>query len=369
MPLSALKDVLPSYAPLDCEHNALAGSDPVTTVRLHFLDVVPGEAPYRGTVLCAHGEPTWGYLYRKLIDSFVSNGYRVVCMDHIGFGRSDKFGSIADYSHAMHVSTLVSGARHHAVARTLRAHTVTGTPVSRRGPLSSVASGRPRAACWPLLLTVARAPHVRQEWFVQHHDLKDVTLVCQDWGVPTAIGVVRRQTARFSRLVLMNGSVGKSKVALRSVLNFVEWRQYAKRMGPNLDVELVMGESSPGISRNELRAYSAPFPSAAFRAGAATWPLLAPLSPKFAAHEDMELSRAFLATWQKPCLLIFSEPGTCQQALAELIPGCLRPPIIIEGAGHFLQEPAGVEIAQHVVKFMETTSPDECAQVKLLKQG
>jgi len=301
---------LPSYTPLDCEHNAVASADPVTSVRIHYLDVVPGEAPYRGTVLCVHGEPTWGYLYRKLIESFVTNGYRVVCMDHIGFGRSDKFGSIADYSHAMHVSTL--------------------------------------------------------EWFVQALDLKDVTLVCQDWGVPTAAGVVRRQPARFSKLVLMNGSVGKSKVALKSVLNFVEWRQYAKRMGPDLDIELVMGEGSPGISRAELRGYSAPFPSAAFRAGPATWPLLAPLTPKFAAHEDMELSRAFLATWQKPGGGIFSEAGTCQ-ALAELIPGCVQPPIVIEGAGHFLQEPAGVEIAQHVVKFMETTTPDACAQVKIVK--
>jgi len=321
VPLSALfEDTPPEYMPAQCEHNALdAAAGPLATARVHYLDVSP-ESTYRGTVLCVHGQPTSSYLYRKMIPAFAARGYRVVCMDHLGFGRSDKFGSIADYSHAMHVSTL--------------------------------------------------------EYFINQLDLQDLTLVCQDWGVPTSASVLRRQPERFSRIVIMNGSVGKAKVALRSVLNFLEWRQYAKRMGPELDIQLVMGEGSPGISLEELRGYSAPFPSAAFRAGPAAWPLLAPLTPKFAAFEEMEISREFLSTWRKPCLLVFSESGTCQ-ALAELIPGCTRPPILIDGAGHFLQEPAGRQIADQVIQFIESpvapptaeggASPIDQADVKLVK--
>ncbi len=268
----------------------------VSGLRVHYVDEGRGEV-----LLCLHGEPTWSYLYRKMIP-ILSTKYRVIAMDFIGFGRSDKFTEQNKYSFKMHCDKL---------------------------------SG-----------------------FIKSLSLNRITLVVQDWGGLIGLRIVSEMPERFSRLVILNTGLPTGDVPVSEA--FLKWRHFAKNT-PDLPIGQVMrmGMANGNLLTPEIiAAYEAPFPDASYKAGAAAWPLLVPIKPDDAGAAEMRQTREFLSKCEKPTLVMFSDkdPIThgADKFFRKLIPSAKnQPEITIKDAGHFLQEEKGEEIAQHILKFME----------------
>lgn len=271
-----------------------------TLPRVHYVD----EGPRDGEIiLCLHGEPSWSFLYRHMIQRLVKSGFRVIAPDFIGFGKSDKFTFPEAYSHELHTQTL------------------------------------------RLLL--------------DYLGVNDVTLVCQDWGGLTGLSVVKDSPHLFSRLVIMNtGLPAGSELAISTITQitpFMAWRSFAELLGTSIPVYHIFKKALMNPYPAILDGYSAPFPSSLYKAGAARWPLLVPLNSHTPVAADMQATRNFLATeWKNPALLMFStrDPITKGQekTFQRLIPHAITK--TIEGAGHFLQEDQGEEISSHIIGFI-----------------
>lgn len=268
----------------------------INGLRVHHVDEGRGE-----TILSLHGEPTWSYLYRKMIP-ILSAKHRVIAMDFIGFGRSDKFSEQSEYSFKMHCDTL---------------------------------SG-----------------------FINALSLKQITLVVQDWGGLIGLQIVSEMPERFSRLVILNTGLPTVDVPVKEA--FLKWRKFVQNtpdlpIGQVIRMGMVNGSS---LTPDVMAAYEAPFPDASYKAGAAAWPLLVPIKPDDAGAAEMRQTREFLSKWNKPALVMFSgkDPifSGADRFFRSLIPGAKnQPEITIKNAGHFLQEEKGEEIARHILKFME----------------
>ena len=267
-------------------------------LRLHVVDEGPRDAAE--TVLLLHGEPSWSYLYRHVIPPLVAAGHRVLAFDFPGFGRSDKPTDPGAYTYGLH-----------------------------------------RAA----LLEVVR-----------QLDLKNVTLVVQDWGGLVGLPAAALDVPeRIARLVVLNTFLPTGTEQTPAA--FKVWQAGVKVVGRHLPIGLLMRLALPSRRAPYVRGYTAPFPSARYKAGAAAWPLLVPTSPDDAVAETMVRARAALATWDKPCLLVWSREdpilGGAWKTFGRLIPTA-GPPVFVRG-GHFLQEASGPEIAGHVVRFVAST--------------
>lgn len=284
-----------------------------------------GAATAAETVVCLHGEPTWSYLYRHMIPVLSGAGHRVIAPDMVGFGRSDKYVDVGEYSHELHMSSVLT-------------------------------------------------------LFVEL-DLRGVTLVVQDWGGLTGLTVLPRIRGRVSRLVIMNTGLPPEPLPRATTsFNFLLWRQFCALVGRSLPVSSVVRSSR--MSEAEVAAYDAPFPSAAFKAGVAAWPLMVPLGVPSDApvalrllaaltpllvntgpmpFASMAAGRAFLRTWTKPVLLAFSDGCPVTRGLEASFAAWMPHARVAEvaGAGHFLQEDRGAYIAGLVNAFINTEGEGE----------
>jgi haloalkane dehalogenase len=282
-------DNLPGHAFRPHFVDTLAGFE---GLRAHFLDE---GAPDSGQVfLCLHGQPTWSYLYRKMIPHFVAAGGRVIAPDLFGFGKSDKPADEAFYTFNRHRDMLLA--------------------------------------------------------LVEKLDLRHITLVVQDWGGILGLTLPMAAPARYGRLIAMNTTLGTGDVALSE--GFLQWRAYADSQ-PDLDIVRLMARSCPQLSPSEAAAYAAPFPDARYKAGVRRFPNLVPDNPD---ADGAAISRAARSWWQRDwkgksfMAIGATDPvlgPPVMHALRKAIRGC-PDPYVHPTAGHFLQE-WGDEIAPRAV--------------------
>lgn len=251
-------------------------------------------------VLLLHGEPSWSFLYRKMIPVFVAAGYRVLAPDLIGFGRSDKPTSPSDYSYLRHVEWVTA--------------------------------------------------------WMRSLDLKDIVLFCQDWGGLIGLRMVAENPDRFSRVAAGNTFMPTGDQPLGGA--FQKWKKYAME-SPEFHIGgILKGGTAKGLSPEVIAAYDAPFPDESYMAGARVFPTLVPASPDDPASAANRAAWEVLMKWEKPFLTTFgdSDPITrgADGMLQALIPGAKEQPhTTIAQAGHFLQEDQGEEIAAYIVKWLK----------------
>jgi haloalkane dehalogenase len=266
------------------------------SLRIHHLDEGRSDARL---VLLMHGEPSWSYLYRKMIPPIVAAGYRAVAPDLVGFGRSDKPTKREDYTFQRHVDWMTT---------------------------------------WLLAL-----------------DLRDITLVCQDWGGLIGLRLAAENPERFARIVAANtglptGDQGASE-------GFLRWQKFSQET-PNFAVgAIINGGCVSTLAPEVIAAYDAPFPDDSYKAGARQFPLLVPTSPDDPAAPANRKAWEVLRRWEKPFLTAFSDSDPVtrggEAVLQSLIPGAKgQPHTTIAGGGHFLQEDKGEQLARVVIDFI-----------------
>lgn len=267
------------------------------TLRMHYVD----EGPRDGTViLMLHGEPSWSYLYRKMIPLFTAAGFRAVAPDLVGFGKSDKPTERSDYTYARHVEWVRS---------------------------------------WMVAL-----------------DLRGITLVCQDWGSLIGLRLAAENPDRFDRIVVANGGMPTGDQQMPEA--FFAWRKFSQET-PDFQLGKVIARGCrTALSEEVEAAYDAPFPDDSFKAGARMFPMLVPASPDDPAAAANRAAWGVLTAWQKPVLTAFSDQDPITRGgdvlLQSLIPGTRgQPHATIAGGGHFLQEDRGEALAAVILSWLE----------------
>jgi haloalkane dehalogenase len=263
----------------------------VDGLRMHHLDEGDGQP-----IVCFHGEPTWSYLYRKMIPPLTGAGRRVIAPDFVGFGRSDKPTERDWYTYERHVEYV------------------------------SEQLGR--------------------------LDLHDVTAVVHDWGGPIGLRWAVENDERVARIVILNTGLFAGRVNEA----FMAWRNFAER-NPDLPVGFIIQSATVSdVPEETTSAYEAPWPNAESKAGVAQFPMLVPIEETGPGVREMSVVRERLSQWDKPVLVCFSDsdpifsPGAGQR-FVDLIPGA-RELRVIEGGAHFLQEDKGEEIAAAINEFL-----------------
>lgn len=269
-------------------------------LRMHYIDTGPKSA---GPVLLMHGEPTWSFLYRKLIPIITAAGHRVVAPDLIGFGRSDKPARQDDYSYQRHLDWM-------------------------------------------------------QE-FIDQASLQNIVLVGHDWGGLIGLRLVAADPQRFSRVVAANTFLPTGDQKMPEA--FLKWQQFA-RESPGFDIgRIVMNGSVKPLPPEVIAAYNAPFPDDSYKAGARVFPALVPTSPDNPAAPANRKAWEALQKFERPFLTAFSDSDPITRwgdlAFQKIIPGAKgQPHATIEGGGHFLQEDCGEEFARVIVDFLIETN-------------
>lgn len=275
---------LPGYA---FEPHYMADLADFDGLRLHYLDEGPADAPQ--TFLCLHGQPTWAYLYRKMIAVFSLAGHRSVAPDYFGFGRSDKPVEDGRYTYSFHRQSLIA--------------------------------------------------------FIERLDLTNITLVCQDWGGLLGLTLPMDMPDRFSRLLIMNTGIATGQSPGKG---FDAWKAYVAK-NPDFSIPSLMMRSTPGLTEAEAAAYDAPYPDSQYRAGVRRFPEIVPVTPDM---DGVDLGLRALEWWrhewqghtfmaigaQDPVLGLEVMTG-----LKNIIRHCPEP-LVLEDAGHFVQE-SGDQVA------------------------
>lgn len=271
--------------------------------RIHFVD--EGKKDSDETVLMLHGEPSWSFLYRKMIPIVVNAGHRVIAPDLIGFGKSDKFTDAEKYTYLMHVESISA--------------------------------------------------------LIENLDLQNVTLVCQDWGGLIGLRVAAEMSERFSRIVAANTFLptGDEKIPKA----FKLWLAMSQAT-PFFPVgKFVKMGCKTKLSREIIAAYDAPFPDKTYKIAARVFPTLVPITPDNPASEANRKAWEIWRKWEKPFLTAFSDGDPITRGADEIlqkeIPGARsQNHTTIKDAGHFLQEDKGEELANIVVDFIKRTKKE-----------
>lgn len=251
-------------------------------LRLHYLDEGPRHA--KEVFLCLHGQPTWSYLYRKLIPFVTGAGHRAVAPDYFGFGRSDKPIEDAVYTFDFHRNALIA--------------------------------------------------------LIERLDLTNITLVCQDWGGLLGLTLPMAMPERFAKLLVMNTALGTGDRPLTE--GFLAWRAWCAN-NPDMDVAKLMARACPQLSPKEAAAYGAPYPDVRYKGGVRRFPQLVPDNPNAGGAALSRQARDWWRNeWQGKSVMVIgmTDPvlgPPVMRALAQVIRGCL-PPIELAEGGHFVQE-------------------------------
>jgi len=261
-------------------------------LRLHYIDEGPKEA--KEVFLCIHGQPTWSYLYRKMIPIFLEAGHRIVAPDFFGFGRSDKPVEEEIYTFNFHRDTLL--------------------------------------------------------FFIESLDLRNITLVCQDWGGILGLTLPFEIPNRFSRLLVMNTILATGEQLPKG---FLDWRAWSKTR-PDMAVERLLKRTCPHLSDEELAAYRAPFPDITYKAGVRRFPPIVPDNPEMEGAQISQKARDYLSNvWSGDSFMavgvtdpVFGPP--VMNNLRKIIKSCPKPYEVKDG-GHFLQE-WGDQVAKEALK-------------------
>jgi len=268
-------------------------------LKMHYVD----EGARDGSViLCLHGEPSWSYLYRKMIPVFVGAGYRVIAPDLIGFGKSDKIAEIEAYSYKGHVEWMKT--------------------------------------------------------FIEKLDLKEINLFCQDWGGLIGLRCAAEQSDRFDRIVAANTGLPNGQGTPPEA--FTQWQQFSKSV-PELPIGPIIKNAVVNpLSKEEIAAYDAPYPDETYKACARIFPSLVPTTMDDPAIPDNVKAWEVFTQWEKPFLTLFSDTDPItkggERIFQKYIPGCANQPHeIMVGGGHFLQEDVGPELAQKMIAFIEAS--------------
>ena len=261
-------------------------------LRMHYLDEGGGDP-----VLCLHGEPTWSFLYRKMVPP-LARVARVVAPDYFGFGRSDKPTELDWYSYDRHYGSILR--------------------------------------------------------LVEELDLTGLTVAVQDWGGPIGLRLAVERPERVERLVIMNTGVGGGRAPNEVWLRF---RDVVRAAGGDFQPgRLVRTSAVRGLADDVTAAYDAPFPTPGSKAGPLAFPEHVPTEPEHPNTAPMMAVREALKGWEKPALVLFGDSDPIfrpevAESISRLIPGAL-PAETIANAGHFVQEDAGEEVAERIVRFL-----------------
>jgi len=269
-------------------------------LRIHYVDEGPVEAE---PVLLMHGEPSWSYLYRKMIPIIVDSGYRAIAPDLVGFGRSDKPANKRDYTYKRHVDWM-------------------------------------------------------QAWLNKLH-LQRITLVCQDWGGLIGLRLVADNPDQFSRIVTANTGLPTGDTPMSDA--FLNWRKYSIEV-QDFDVGAIItrGCQMP-LTKDVITAYNAPFPNDMYKEGARIFPSLVPITPDDPESQPNRDAWKVLSKFDKPFITMFSDSdpitGGGERVFQRLVPGAKNQPhMTIKGGGHFLQEDCGAEFSRMIVDFIHQNS-------------
>ena len=269
-----------------------------TKLRVHYLDEGPASAD---PVLLMHGEPSWCFLYRKIVARLAAKGHRAVAPDLVGFGRSDKPSEPDDYTYERHVDWM-------------------------------------------------------RQWLLKL-DLKRITLFCQDWGGLIGLRLVAAHPERFARVIVANTGLPVGQGFSDA---FQQWLNFSQSV-PELPIDqIVNGGTKRDLTAEELAAYRAPFPEESYKVAARRFPLIVPITPEHGSVKENLQAWKLLEHFEKPFLTSFSDSDPItrggERAFQERVAGAKgQKHVTISGAGHFLQEDKPVEIADLIDRFIAET--------------
>jgi haloalkane dehalogenase len=269
-----------------------------TALRIHYLDEGPTSA---NPVLLMHGEPSWAFLYRRIVAILAARGHRIVAPDLVGFGRSDKPADQSDYTYERHVSWM-------------------------------------------------------SDWMATTR-LTNITLFCQDWGGLIGLRLVAAFPEKFARVIVANTGLPTGAGFSEG---FQRWLEFSQST-PTLPIGQIVGMGCRrGLSETEMAAYDAPFPDESFKAGARRFPLLVPITPQHGSVAENKAAWKVLEKFTKPFLTAFSDSDPVTKGgdliFHARVPGTTgQKHVTIAAAGHFLQEDKPDEIATLINGFIAST--------------